>query len=41
MEIANKFHKTLATVRKFKKVGLKLILLNESGKEVLRFKKVD
>ena len=41
MEIADNFNKTLPTVRKFKKEGLNLILLNESGKEVLRLKKVD
>lgn len=41
MDIANKFNETLLTVRKFKKEGLKLILLNESGNEVLSFEKVD
>lgn len=41
MEIPDKFNKTLPTVRKFKKEGLKLNLLNECGKEVLRLKKVD
>ncbi len=41
MDIADKFNELLRTVRKFKKEELKLILLNERGKEVLRLKKVD
>lgn len=41
MEIPDKFNQAIHQVKKFKRDGLKLLLLDESGNELLRFKKVD
>jgi len=41
MEIPDSFNQSLGQVKKYRLVGLKLYFLDESGKELLRFKKVD
>lgn len=41
MEIPDTFNKAMAQVKKYKRDGLKLYLLNESGADLLTFKKVD
>jgi len=41
MEIPDSFNKAMAQVKKYRRDGLKLYLLDESGVELLRFRKVD
>ena len=41
MEIPDKFNKAINQVRKYKVENLKLTFFDESGKELLRFRKVD
>lgn len=41
MDIPDSFNKVMAQVKKFRRVGLMLFLLDENGAELLQFKKVD
>lgn len=41
MDIPNSFNKAFAQVKRYKRDGLKLLLFDESGNELLQFKKVD
>jgi heat shock protein HslJ len=41
MEIPDRFNEAMAKVKKYRRDGLKLFLLDESETELLRFKKVD
>lgn len=41
MDISDSFNKAIAQVKKYRRDGLKLYLLDESGVELLQFRKVD